>query len=430
MEIGDRLMNSVLAFEEVQRAVRTEDSLERALRTFLGWAPAVPLKLAGQLPPACAGLPGVVILQSYAPEVRKRLASEGYVHQHRFAVLPSRKNARWLLPLTSKTGTFDGFELYQPFSTGARMMKSLVLLVRATGWDGWVQDEVLLASRSLLPIERLASEITGENQLVFTLSLGTPGAFQKLTVQVMRPDGVMLGYVKMPLTAAAGERLSNEAEFLQKLAEFPNMRSRAPRLLFGGSWNGNNILFESPVEGASGPARFTKFHKDFLVNLHSCRTAVLTGQAVLHRTAQTWEIVASRMGTKWQGLAHEALRIAGRELNGSLIPCGITHGDFAPWNLRTHEGDLFAFDWESATWGAPNVWDQFHFITQTECLLKITHEKQDGGDIREQYRALYLLYLLNSTAQLKEEESEQKTIDYREQQISRYISEAAARSGI
>jgi hypothetical protein len=32
-----------------------------------------------------------------------------------------------------------------------------------------------------------------------------------------------------------------------------------------------------------------------------------------------------------------------------------------------------------------------------------------------------LLYLLNSAAHLKEEEAEQKSIDYREKQISRYI---------
>ena len=421
-------MNSVLAFEEAQHVVKTEDSLERALRTFLGWDPAVPLKLAGRLPTPCAGLPSVVILQTYAPAVRKRLASEGYIHQHRFAVLPSRKNPRWLLPITNKIGTFDGFELYKPFSTAARMMKAFVLLVRSTGWDGWVRDEVLLASPTLLPIERLANEITGENQFVFTLSLGTPGAFQKLTVQVMRPDGLMLGYVKMPLTTAAGDRLLNEAEFLQKLSGFPTMRPHVPRLLFGGSWNGNNILFESPVEGATGLACFTNLHKEFLADLHSCSPAVIPGQAVVHRAAQTWEKAAQRMGTKWQELGYEALRTAGQELNGTLVSCGIHHGDFAPWNVRTHRGNLFAFDWESATCGAPNMWDQFHFLVQSECLLKATHAKPIGGDIRKQNRALYLLYLLNSAAQLQHEEAQRETIDYREKQVSRYLSGAATLS--
>ncbi len=427
MAHGDQLISSALACKEVQPKDRTEEPLERALRTFLGWAPDAPPTLGVQPAAARAGarLPNEVISQSHSPEVTRGLASEGYVRQRRFAVLPSRKKARWLLPLTNEGNPFDGFELYKPFSVGARLMKALVLLVRATGWDGWVRHEVLVASRSVLSIERLSSEVTGENDFIFTLSFGTPGAFQKLTVQVMRPDGVIFGYLKMPLTDAAGKRLSNEEEFLRKLSEFPNMRSHVPRLLFGGLWNGRNILFESPLEGATGPVRFTKLHEEFLARLHGCCAAVLPGRTLVERTAHSWDSVAPRMGTKWQELGREALGIAGRELHGSLVPCGIHHGDFAPWNSRAHRGDLFVFDWESATWGAPNLWDQFHFLAQTECLLKVTHETQDDADVREQHRSLYLLYLLNSTAQFKEEEAQQLTIDYREKQLLRYISSSA-----
>ena len=416
-----QLIGSKLTCEEVQSRARTNGSLETALRTFLGWAPDIPLRF-DELPDASAVLPGVAIFKSYTPAVTKRLVREGYIHQHRFAILPSRKKARWLLPLTNKALALDGFELYKPFSTGARMMKTLVLLVRATGWSGWVQDEVLIASRSLLPIERLLSDVTGENQFIFTLSLGTPGAFQKLTVQVMRPDGVILGYLKMPLTDAAGQRLSNEAEFLRKLATFPEMRSHVPRLLFGGLWNGLNILFESPLEGTVGPTRLTSLHKEFLDRLRDCRPVVLPGQIVAHQTAQRWERVARRMGMKWEELGREALRIAGKELHGFPVPCGFHHGDFAPWNLRQHRGGLLAYDWESATCEEPNLWDKFHFLVQTESLLKVTPEMRDDVTIRTQNRSLFLLYLLNSTALLIEENAEQLAIDYREAQMLRYIS--------
>jgi hypothetical protein len=416
-----QLIGSMLTCEEVQSTVRIKGSLETALRTFLGWVPDIPLRF-DEVPDGSAVLPDIAIFKSYTPAVTKRLASEGYVHQHRFAVLPSRKKARWLLPPTNKTLAFDGFELYKPFSTSARMMKTLVLLVRSTGWSGWGQDEVLIASRSLLPIERLVSDVTGENQFMFTLSLGTPGVFQKLTVQVMRPDGVILGYLKMPLTDAAGQRLSNEAEFLRKLSRFPQMRSHVPRLLFGGLWNGRNILFESPLEGAVGPTRFTSLHKEFLTRLRDCCPIVLLGQIVVHQTAQRWESVARRMGMKWEELGREALRISERELHGFPVPCGFHHGDFAPWNLREHKGGLLAFDWESATCEEPNLWDQFHFLVQTECLLKVTPETRDDATVRTQNRSLFLLYLLNSTALLIEESAEQLAIDYREDQMLRYIS--------
>ena len=80
------------------------------------------------------------------------------------------------------------------------------------------------------------------------------------------------------------------------------------------------------------------------------------------------------------------------------------------------------FDWESAAWEAPILWDQFHFLAQTECLLRANHESPNQGDIRDRNRALYLLYLLKSTAQAVEEEANQLTIDFRESQILRYVS--------
>jgi hypothetical protein len=416
-----QLTSFMLTCEDVLSRARTSGSLETALRAFLGWIPDIPLRF-DELPDGSAALPDLAVFKNCTPKVTKRLARDGHIHQHRFAVLPSRKKARWLLPLTNRTLALDGFELYKPFSTGARMMKTLVLLVRATGWSGWVQDEVLIASRSLLPIERLVSDVTGENQFIFTLSLGTPGAFQKLTVQVMRPDGVILGYLKMPLTEAAGQRLSNEAEFLTKLSRFPQMRSHVPRLLFGGLWNGRNILFESPLEGALGPTRLTDLHNEFLARLRDCCPIVLPGQIVVHQTAQRWESVARRMGMNWEGLGREALRIAGKELHGVPVPCGLHHGDFAPWNLREHRGGLLAFDWESATCEKPYLWDQFHFLVQTECLLKVAPETRNDAAIRSQNRSLFLLYLLNSTAHLIEESAEQLAIDYREAQMLRYIS--------
>src|ERR1700731_1208189 len=115
MEYGDQLTSSALACEEVQRLGTAENSYERALRSFLGWDPKGSLRFADQCPVAQVGLPTVVLTRSLAPKVTQRLASEGYIHQHRFAVLPSRKRARWLLPPTYKGRPLDGFELYRPF---------------------------------------------------------------------------------------------------------------------------------------------------------------------------------------------------------------------------------------------------------------------------------------------------------------------------
>ena len=348
------------------------------------------------------------------------LRNRGLSHMHRFAVFPSRKRPRWLLPLLEGNGAASEFNLYKPFSPAARLMKSLIVRMRAHGWQGLGQQTIVVVSKEPLAIERLVTEITGEQRCTFALSLGTPGTYQKLTVQVSRADGSILGYFKMPITSGANERLSNEAAFLRKLATFPQLCPHIPQLLFAGDWNNNTIIFQSPLDGETGPLSFTRLYQDFLNALQHCEPTRIAGKLLAERMAGRWEKLVPRMATKWLALGREALKIIMRELNGATIPCGFHHGDFAPWNARVHRGKLFVFDWESARYDAPSLWDQFHFLTQTECVLKTHHAA--SSLVREQNRALYLLYLLESTIQAVEEEARQFAIDYREKEIRRCMA--------
>jgi hypothetical protein len=348
------------------------------------------------------------------------LRNRGLLHMHRFAVLPSRKRPRWLLPLLNGNQAAGEFNLYKPFSPTARLMKSLIVRMCAHGWHALGRQTIVVASKQPLAIERLVTEITGEQHCTFALSLGTPGTYQKLTVQVSRTDGNILGYFKMPITSSAGERLHNEAAFLRKLSTFPQLRPHIPQLLFAGDWNNNTIVFQSPLDGETGPVSFTKLYQDFLQALQHCEPTRIAGKLLAERMAGRWEKLVPRLAAKWLALGREALKTIMQELSGATIPCGFHHGDFAPWNARVHRGKLFVFDWESARYDAPSLWDQFHFLTQTECVLKAHHAA--SSLVREQNRSLYLLYLLDSTIQAVEEEARQFAIDYREKEIRRCLA--------
>ncbi len=424
---GDAMTSSAQVLEMTFRDAKNARPLDEALRLFAGGEPDFPVIAEDELPKNGGRLPNVVISWSPKPVVVKRLVSDGYTRTHRFAVLPSRKRSRWLLPQTCGKHLVNGFEIYTPFSPSARLMKAVAVKLRKAAWQGWVRNSVLIASRTPLPIESLVSDITGETQLIFSLSLGTPGTFQKLTVQVMKSDGAILGYLKMPLTEGAQQRLQHEGTFLRKLAGFPKLQSHIPRLLFAGSWNGNDIVFQSALEGETGPVCFTQLHEEFLQKLQSCQPSSSPAEVVIRDTERTWEKAAPRLGARWQKLGKEALRIAAEELRATVVPCGMQHGDLTPWNTRLHQGRLSIFDWESGVSSAPNLWDKFHFLAQTECVLNAKHDAAGQTDLREINRGLYLLYLLHSTAQTAEEEAKQFAIDYREDQMIRHISAAARR---
>jgi len=127
--------SAAIAIEAASRFRGSADTLDEVLRLFLGWEQADPLPEAEDLPNNGAALPDVVVSRSQASSVSKQLARQGYTRQHRFAILPSRTQPRWLLPLTDARRAIDGFELYTPYSRATRLMKALVVRVRETNQD-------------------------------------------------------------------------------------------------------------------------------------------------------------------------------------------------------------------------------------------------------------------------------------------------------
>jgi hypothetical protein len=237
----------------------------------------------------------------------------------------------------------------------------------------------------------------------------------------MRSDGKILGYLKMPLKSGAEQRLRHEADTIEKLQRFAKLRAHIPRLLFAGSWEGRFVVFQSAIEGEAGPVRMTERHEEFLKILQDCEPVMVPGRKLVQRIAQRWEKTAPRLESSWQGLGREALRVASREVDSVSIECGVQHGDFVPWNTRVQPDGLILFDWESAAWEAPTLWDRFHFLAQTECHLNQRHD--ESADVRAENRALYLLYLLASVAQLADEKSIGFTLRYRERQLQKHLSE-------
>src|SRR5262249_54468186 len=150
------------------------------------------------------------------------------------------------------------------------------------------------------------------------------------------------------LNPGANNRLVAEAMMLRKLAEFPHMRSRAPRLHYFGAWGNGSILFQSPLQGEKSPLAFGREHEEFLGALQCCGGKERPGHAVVADVEQEWKQQLPVLGTPWESLGREVLQFATRNLEGKRLACAPMHGDFAPWNIRHYAGKLTCFDWESA----------------------------------------------------------------------------------
>jgi hypothetical protein len=273
------------------------------------------------------------------------------------------------------------------------------------GWRGWPGHNVLVASREALPLEVLVGQVTGEHEPVFALSLGAPNRFRKLTLQVMRPDGETLGYIKLPLTEAAVERVRHEAEILKRLSNFGAIRPHIPTVLHAHEWENGYILFQSCGPSHPGPFKLNNLHEELLQKLRGLHQVLKPGEALVKEVAARWKKTEPLLDSRWRALGEAALVNASRELRDTTIPCGIMHGDFAPWNTRVGDGRLYAFDWESAACDAPTSWDVFHFKTQVAALLNKKNDLHISQDRGSGERASFLLYLLDSASRLLGEEN-------------------------
>ena len=275
---------------------------------------------------------------------------------------------------------------------------------------GWARHKVVVASCKPLSFDSLASEVTGETCPVFALSLGNPGRLRKLTIQVMRSDGKVLGYVKIPMTREAAERVRHEAEMLEYLSKFSELRPHIPRVLFAGEWGQEYVLFRTAGSPLPGPAELGAFHQEFLKNLWTIESFDKSGRRIVEEVGTHWRTAEKRLDSGWRDLGRAALATANQELSNLNVRCGVTHGDFAPWNTCICDRRLFVFDWELAETKAPHHWDIFHFQLQVTNLLKRNVFQQLPMNRSNGERALYLLYLLSSAGHAANENTHSNQI--------------------
>jgi len=304
--------------------------------------------------------------------------------------------------------------MYEPHKGAARVLKRSVIGLTRIGWTGWCCPKILVATKDMSALERLVHAVTSEPKPMFALSVGRQAAVRKLTVQVMRPNGDILGYVKLPLTNAATDRVRNEANILEHLWNFPALRPHIPRLLYAGDCSGTYVLFQCALQGARGPTTLTEMHRSFLQKLWDVHAVRMPGKSLIEVVAAKWEKVVPRLGAEWESLGQEVLRRASRDLEGNILRCGVMHGDFAPWNTRVWEERLLLFDWESATWEAPISWDTFHFQVQASYFFRKKKNRKFQMPKRESYEDIsFMLYLLNSVDQFLAEDNHLAVAHYK-----------------
>jgi hypothetical protein len=281
------------------------------------------------------------------------------------------------------------------------MKSGLVAVLRF--FSVWSRAQVSLASSKVtLPLERLVQQHTGVKRPLFAFVVDI-GNYRKLIAQAMTEDGDVLGYIKIPLVEAALARVQHESRILTLLQDHPELNRSIPRPLFAGPWASKFVLFTTPGPRKPVPLEFGRSHAKLLRAIHSVRAERRRGVVIVNEVRTRWDKTASAANALLRTSADRALRLAARGLAGEMLECGLSHGDFVPWNLSALNGRLFAFDWEAARFGVPCAWDYFHYQVQSEVVLgkPLSHfPALSAVDL-----ASFLLFLVDSIRQSLEEDN-------------------------
>jgi hypothetical protein len=284
----------------------------------------------------------------------------------------------YLIPTSSRKAAVRALELYNPQNLRARIMGKLLAaglwlgithpLLKKFTWG--VESRTGREEDTQAPLLEHLKQLFARQDLLFAISLGTPGPHRKPVFQALTPDGRVIGYVKVGWSDPTNTLVQNEVEALRRLEASSLQSFTAPTVQYAGWWEGHFLCMQSPPDAkvTSAPRALTPSY----LAVYDELTAIHTRWMSLHETP-FWNTLQRQINhisnAYYRHIVQQGMRQSERWLADTSLPFHFSHGDFAPWNARQTAGRLLLYDWEYSTMEAPPAYDLFHFTIQTGRLL-------------------------------------------------------------
>lgn len=233
--------------------------------------------------------------------------------------LPRAGNARWVLPRTPRSAAEKGLHIYHP-----------VTLRGLAGWHlaraGATMGLFALLPKGSPPESTVAEMLAPHVPEGGTTAVARTNHTGRYVALVLDRDGRSVAVAKIASNDAGRSKLKGEASHLGQFSACLPPPLSTPRLLA----HEEGLLLMEPIPWAS--------------------------------RARPWRLpteVAASLGEFFAG-----------GNGGGPAASGLTHGDFAPWNLLKTKSGWVLLDWEEAKTSGEPFWDVFHFLVQGNVLLR------------------------------------------------------------
>jgi thymidylate kinase len=306
---------------EIVYARKTELTIDELARQMGAWRDHLPASQRRVF--LDASLPAREVVRRAATELDRLRRDFGDAPTPGWTGVPTRVSARWVLPRAPRAVAASGLLVYQPINLRARAGWEAARLMARLGMfrllpGGGAPPE---------PVRAALAPHVGARSTLSVARTNHPGRYVAL---VIGPRGECQGVGKVATDEVGRRALRVEARAVVELGPELSDPLSAPEIA---------ALDDS---------------------------VLLYRMAAWSPRARPWMLPADIAG------ALGCFYRAGTQARGGS---GLSHGDFAPWNLlRTRRGWV-VIDWEDARRDAPPFYDVWHFLVQGHALLRRPRER-------------------------------------------------------
>lgn len=223
----------------------------------------------------------------------------------------------------------------------------------------------------------------GEKRLLATISLGPRRRNRKPVIQLIRPDGTPVAFVKVGWSGLTRELVTNEAHWLEHVKGRLPAGVAAPEVLARKTTDQVDAIATTPLPVKAGAKRTA-----------SVPTKIVREMALL---SSAGPLALSQLTTvkQWSDNAVGELLNTKRllEKHGDIVlETGMWHGDLTPWNTASSGGLMYLWDWEFAGDHRPIGFDALHECFERTRRASANNEQaaldsiiRDAGTILEPY---------------------------------------------
>ena len=271
----------------------------------------------------------------------------------------SKKGRPFLLLPKSRKASLAALTLYPAQSRRARAAGALFRALLKLSVMPWAKKVAFAISKEdpyLTFLQKLAGAPLVRTPGLGILAGNPRSEGQRFMVLVFGPDAKPIAVAKTGLTERAKDLILKEQALLSATdACLPGI----PRLL--ASFEDARLRSFGLAYIWGHPPR----HRDYGTVPRLLGAWLSRDQTIALRQTEDWR----RLEKVCSG--HPALAKASLQVRDCIVPSTLTHGDFAPWNIRVRpDGDWCVLDWERGELMGVPGWDWFHYVIQPAILVK------------------------------------------------------------